>query len=59
MDLEKVKQLCNEYIKRHPFLSVDIEKSCEAKDFYEIKKNSMTRQERRAYQRMLAKKRKH
>lgn len=79
MDLERVKQLSNEYAEQHivskeqfekfnellkgrPEQQMEESKSCrEAVEVYNIKKDGMTRQERRAYQRMLAKqsKRKH
>lgn len=77
MDLERVKQLRNEYAEQHivskelferfkkvltsnDFKEVpppeDNSLEREAMDFYEIKKDAMTRQERRAYLRMVAKK---
>lgn len=79
MDLERVKQLSNEYAEQHivskeqfekfnellkgpPEQQMEESKRCrEAVEVYNIKKDGMTRQERRAYQRMLAKqsKRKH
>lgn len=79
MDLERVKQLRNEYAEQHivskeqfekfnellkgrPEQQMEESKRCrEAVEVYNIKKDGMTRQERRAYQRMLAKqsKRKH
>lgn len=79
MDLERVKQLRNEYADQHivskeqygkinellkgrPEQQMEESKRCrEAVEVYNIKKDGMTRQERRAYQRMLAKqsKRKH
>lgn len=73
MDLERVKQLRNEYAEQHivskeqygkinellkgrPEQQMEESKRCrEAVEFYNIKKDGMTRQERRAYQRMLAK----
>ena len=78
MDLERVKQLRNEYADqrivsneqlerlKRSFMSINEvlpseDSSCkrEAMKVYEIKKDAMTRQERRAYLRLLAKKRKH
>ena len=77
MDIERVKQLRNEYTEQHiiskeqfekfneflkerPEQQTEESKRCrEAMEVYEIKKDGMTRQERRAYQRMLNKKRKH
>lgn len=61
MDLERVKQLSNEFAKHQVFSPEDLERDREAMEVYEIKKDGMTRRERRAYQRMLAKenKRKH
>lgn len=79
MDLERVKQLRNEYAEQHIVSKEQLEKFNEllkgrpeqqmeeskrfreAVEVYNIKKDGMTRQERRAYQRMLAKqsKRKH
>lgn len=61
MDLERVKQLSNEFAKHQVFSPEDLERDREALEVYEIKKDGMTRRERRAYQRMLAKenKRKH
>lgn len=79
MDLERVKQIRNEYAEQHivskeplekfnellkgrPEQQMEESKRCrEAVEVYNIKKDGMTRQERRAYQRMLAKqsKRKH
>ena len=59
MDLERVKQLSNEFAKHQVFSPEDLERDREALEVYEIKKDGMTRQERRAYQRMLAKRRKH
>ena len=56
MDLEREKQLSNEYTKQQVFQHEDLKSSREAMEFYEIKKDSMTRQERRAYLRMVAKK---
>lgn len=77
MDLERLKQLRNEYAEQHivsneqlerlkkSFISNDFKEvpppednslEREAMDFYEIKKDAMTRQERRAYLRMVAKK---
>ena len=76
MDLERVKQLRNEYAEQHivskeqfekfnellkgrPEQQMEESKRCrEAVEVYNIKKDGMTRQERRAYQRMLAKQRK-
>lgn len=55
MDLERVKQLSNEFAKHQVFSSEDLERDREAMEVYEIKKDGMTRQERRAYKRMLAK----
>lgn len=73
MDLERVKQLRNEYAEQHivskeqygkinellkgrPEQQMEESKRCrEAVEVYNIKKDGMTRQERRAYQRMLAK----
>lgn len=61
MDLERVKQLSNEFAKHQVFSPEDLERDREALEVYEIKKDGMTRQERRAYQRILSKekKRKH
>lgn len=79
MDMERVKQLRNEYtewhiilkeqfekfqelLKEHPEQQTEESKRCrEALEFYETKKDGMTRQQRRAYERRLAKenKRKH
>ena len=61
MVLERVKQLDNEYTNQQVFLPEELKEYREAVEFYNIKKDGMTRQERRAYQRMLAKqsKRKH
>ena len=83
MNIERVKQLCNEYteqhiilkeqfleqcekfqelLKEHPEQQTEESKRCrEALEFYETKKDGMTRQQRRAYERRLAKenKRKH
>lgn len=77
MDIERVKQLRNEYAEQHIVSKEQFDKfnerlkECpeqqaeepkrrrEALEVYEIKKDGMTRQERRAYQRMFAKKRKH
>lgn len=59
MDLEREKQLSNEYTKQQVFQHEDLKSYREAMEFYEIKKDAMTRQERRAYLRSLAKKRKH
>lgn len=61
MDLERVKQLDNEYTNQQVFLLEELKEYREAVEVYNIKKDGMTRQERRAYQRMLAKqsKRKH
>lgn len=56
MDLEREKQLSNEYTKQQVFQHEDLKSYREAMDFYEIKKDAMTRQERRAYLRMVAKK---
>ena len=58
MDLEEVKQLDNEYTNQQVFLLEELKEYREAVEFYNIKKDGMTRQERRAYQRMLAKQRK-
>ena len=55
MDLERVKQLSNEYTKKQVFLLEELKRYREAMEFYEIKKDGMTRQERRAYLRMVAK----
>lgn len=70
MDLERAKhlrneyavqhiisreQLCNEPAKQQVFLPEDLERDREAMGVYEIKMDGMTRQERRACQRMLAK----
>lgn len=61
MDLERVKQLYNEHANQQALLPEELKAYREAVEFYNIKKDGMTRQERRAYQRMLAKqsKRKH
>lgn len=80
MDLERVKQLRNEYADQRIVSNEQLERlkksltsngfkevsppednswKREAMEFYEIKKDAMTRQERRAYLRSLAKKRKH
>ncbi len=82
MDLERLKQLRNEYAEQHIISREQFEKlnellynngvvpeppqedrppMSEAMEVYEIKKDGMTRQERRAYLRRLAKenKRKH
>lgn len=59
MDLERVKQLSNELSKQQVFSLEELKRYREAVEIYEIKMDDMTRQERRAYQRMLAKKRKH
>ena len=77
MDLERVKQLANEYTEQHIVSREQLERlkkslisnsfkevsppednSCkrEAMEVYEIKKDGMTRQERRAYLRLLVKK---
>lgn len=56
MDLERGKQLSNEYTKQQVFQHEDLKSYREAMEFYEIKKDAMTRQERRAYLRMVAKK---
>lgn len=56
MDLERVKQLSNEYTKQQVFQYEDLKSYREAMEVYEIKKDAMTRQERRAYLRMVAKK---
>ena len=56
MDLEREKQLSNEYTKQQVFQHEDLKIYREAMEFYEIKKDAMTRQERRAYLRMVAKK---
>lgn len=58
MDLERVKQLDNEYTNQQVFLLEELKEYREAVEFYNIKKDGMTRQERRAYQRKLAKQRK-
>lgn len=58
MDLERVKQLDNEYTNQQVFLLEELKEYREAVEFYNIKKDGMTRQERRAYHRMLAKQRK-
>lgn len=55
MDLERVKQLSNEFAKHQVFSPEDLERDRKAMEVYEIKMDGMTRQERRAYQRMLAK----
>lgn len=55
MDLERVKQLSNEYTKQQVFQHEDLKSYREAMEVYEIKKDAMTRQERRAYLRMVAK----
>ena len=59
MDLERVKQFRNEYTKQQVFQHEDLKSYREAMEVYEIKKDGMTRRERRAYLRLLAKKRKH
>lgn len=80
MDLERVKQLRNEYADQRIVSNEQLERlkkslisnsfkevsppednswKREAMEVYEIKKDAMTRQERRAYLRSLAKKRKH
>ena len=59
MDLERVKQLRNEYTKQQVFQHEDLKSYREAMEVYEIKKDGMTRRERRAYLRLLAKKRRH
>lgn len=80
MDLERAKQLRNEYTERYIVSKEQFERfkkvftsngikevpppednSCkrETMEVYEIKKDGMTRRERRAYLRFLAKKRKH
>lgn len=56
MDLERVKQLRSEYTKQQVFQHEDLKSYREAMEVYEIKKDAMTRQERRAYLRMVAKK---
>ena len=48
MDLEREKQLSNEYTKQQVFQHEDLKSYREAMEFYEIKKDAMTRQERRA-----------
>lgn len=79
MDLERVKQLHNEYADQRIVSNEQLERlkksltnngfkevsppednswEREAMEVYEIKKDAMTRQERRAYLRLLAKKRK-
>ena len=55
MDLEREKQLSNEYTKQQVFQHEDLKSYREAMEFYEIKKDAMTRQERRAYERRLVK----
>lgn len=55
MDLERVKQLYNEHANQQALLPEELKAYREAVEFYNIKKDGMTRQERRAYQRMLAK----
>lgn len=55
MDLERVKQLYNEHANQQVFLPEELKEYREAVEFYNIKNDGMTRQERRAYQRMLAK----
>lgn len=55
MDLERVKQLDNEHANQQALLPEELKAYREAVEFYNIKKDGMTRQERRAYQRMLAK----
>lgn len=80
MDLERVKQLRNEYADQRIVSNEQLERlkkslisnsfkevsppednswKREAMEVYEIKKDGMTRRERRAYLRLLAKKRKH
>ena len=59
MDLERVKQISNEYTKQQVFSLEELKRYREAIKFYETKMDGMTRQERRAYQRMFAKKRRH
>lgn len=80
MDLERVKQLRNEYADQRIVSNEQLERlkkslisnsfkeelppednswKREAMEVYEIKKDAMTRQERMAYLRSLAKKRKH
>lgn len=59
MDLERVKQISNEYTKQQVFSLEELKRYREAIQFYETKMDGMTRQERRAYQRMFAKKRRH
>ena len=59
MDLERVKQFRNEYTKQQVFQHEDLKSYREAMEVYEIKKDGMTRRERRAYLRLLEKKRKH
>lgn len=59
MDIERVKQLSNELAKQQVFLPEDLKRDREAMEVYEIKKDGMTRRERRAYLRTLTKKRKH
>ena len=69
MDLEREKQLRNEYADQRIVSNEQLERlkkslisnsfkegKREAMEVYEIKKDGMTRQERRAYLRLLAKK---
>lgn len=55
MYLERVKQLSNELSKQQVFSLEELKRYREAVEIYEIKNDGMTRQERRACQRMLAK----
>lgn len=55
MDLERVKQLSNELSKQQVFSLEELKRYREAVEIYEIKMDGMTRQERRACHRMLAK----
>lgn len=62
---EQFKELCEKFqelLKEHPEQQTEESKRCrEALEFYETQKDGMTRQQRRAYERRLAKenKRKH
>lgn len=55
MNLERAKQLSNELSKQQVFSLKELKRYREAVEIYEIKMDGMTRQERRACQRMLAK----
>lgn len=55
MDFERVKQLSNELSKQQVFSLEELKRYRKAVEIYEIKMDGMTRQQRRAYERRLAK----